>query len=192
MPTYSRTASAFQVASKTGGGTSWTNEGNILANDAAVATSAATTQYLVASSPNVNWLVGPPAEGDTATGNPTLTNLTVTIETASVNTGTGTMELYQDGNLVSSAKNYSPTYTLNAGGGSQTQTWSGGNDYWELTLTNVFSLDNISVRFKAQTSAAITCDYIAASFTISQEYTSGGGGSTRRRAVYVAKNNPDN
>jgi hypothetical protein len=192
MPTYSRTASAFQTASKTGGGTSWTNEGNILANDAAVATSAATTQYLEASSPNVNWLVGPPAEGDTATGNPTLTNLTVTIETASVNTGTGTMELYQDGNLVSSAKNYSPTYTLNAGGGSQTQTWSGGNDYWELTLTNVFSLDNISVRFKAQTSAAITCDYIAASFTISQEYTSGGGGSTRRRAVYVAKNNPDN
>jgi len=191
MPTYSRTASAFQTASKTGGGTNWTNEGNILANDAAVATSAGTTQYLVASSPNVNWLVGPPAEGETATGNPTLTNLTVTIETASVNTGTGTMELYQDGNLIS-AKEYPSTYTLNAGGGSQTQTWSGDNGYWELTLTNVFSLDNISVRFKAQTSSAITCDYIAASFTISQEYTSGGGGSTRRRAVYVAKNNPDN
>ena len=49
-----------------------------------------------------------------------------------------------------------------------------------------------SVRFKGATSSAITCDYIAASFTISQEYTSGGGGSTRRRAVYVAKNNPDN
>jgi hypothetical protein len=30
MPTYSRTASAFQVASKTGGGTSWTNEGNVI------------------------------------------------------------------------------------------------------------------------------------------------------------------
>jgi len=187
MPTYSRTASAFQTASKTGGGTSWTNEGNILANDAAVATSAGTTQYLVASSPNVNWLVGPPAEGETATGNPTLTDLTITVETSCISTGTGTMELYQDGNLVSTK-----TYTLNAGGGSQTQTWSGDNTYWGLTLTNVFSLDGISVRFKGATSSAITCDYIAASFTISQEYTSGGGGSTRRRAVYVAKNNPDN
>jgi len=186
MPTYSRTASAFQTASKTGGGTSWTNEGNILADDAAVATSAGTTQYLVASSPNVNWLVGPPAEGETATGNPTLTDLTITVETSCISTGTGTMELYQDGNLVSTK-----TYTLTSGG-SQTQTWSGDNTYWGLTLTNVFSLDGISVRFKGATGSAITCDYIAASFTISQEYTSGGGGSTRRRAVYIAKNNPDN
>jgi hypothetical protein len=187
MPTYSRTASAFQVASKTGGGTSWTNEGNILADDAGVATSAGATQYLVASSPNVNWLVGPPAEGDTFTGNPTLTNLTVTVETSSVSTGTGTMELYQNGSLVSTK-----TYTLNAGGGGQTQTWSGDDTYWGLTLTNVFSLDAISVQFRCGFSGARTCDYIAASFSISQEYTSGGGGSTRRRAVYVAKNNPDN
>ena len=186
MPTYTRTASAFQVASKTGGGTSWTNEGNILANDAAVATSAATTQYLVASSPNANWSVGPPAGGETATGSPTLADLTVTVETSSVSTGTGTMELYQDGSLVSTK-----TYTLTSGG-SQTQTWSGNDTYWGLTLTNVFSLDAISVRFKAATSAGITCDYIAASYSISQEYTSGGGGSARRRAVFVAKNNPDN
>ena len=185
MPTYTRTASAFQVASKTGGGTNWTNEGNILANDASVATSAATTQYLVASSPNVNWLVGPPAGGETATGSPTLTDLTVTVETSSVSTGTGTMELYQDGSLVSTK-----TYTLTSG--SQTQTWSGNDAYWGLTLTDVFSLDDISVRFKSATSSGITCDYIAASFSISQEYTSGGGGSARRRGVFVAKNNPDN
>jgi len=83
-------------------------EGNILANDASVATSAGTTQYLVASSPNVNWLVGPPAEGETATGNPTLTDLTVTVETSCIATGTGSMELYQDGNLITTK-----TYTLN-------------------------------------------------------------------------------
>ena len=183
MPTYTRTASAFQVASKTGGGTNWTNEGNILANDAAVATSAATTQYLVASSPNVNWLVGPPAGGETATGSPTLADLTITVETSSVSNGTGTMELYQNGSLVTTE-----TYTLTSGG-SQTQTWSGDDTYWGLTLTDVFSLDAISVQFKSATSSGITCDYIAASFSISQEYTSGGGGGSRRRAVYVAKMN---
>lgn len=187
MPTYTRTASAFQTASKTGAGTNWTNEGNILANDSTVATSSGTTQYLVASSPNVGWSVGPPADGETATGNPTLTDLTVTVETSCIATGTGSMELYQDGNLITTK-----TYTLNSGGGSQTQTWSGDNTYWGLTLTNVFSLDGISVRFKGATSSAITCDYIAASFSISQDYTSGGGGGTRRRAVYIAKNNPDN
>jgi hypothetical protein len=186
MPTYTRTASAFQVASKTGGGTSWTNEGNILADDAAVATSAGATQYLVASSPNVNWLVGPPADGETATGSPTLADLTITVETSSVSNGTGTMELYQNGSLVTTK-----TYTLTSGG-SQTQTWSGDDTYWGLTLTDVFSLDAISVQFRCGFSGARTCDYIAASFSISQEYTSGGGESARRRAVFVAKNNPDN
>ena len=185
MPTYTRTASAFQVASKTGGGTNWTNEGNILANDGSGATSATTTQYLVASSPNVNWLVGPPADGETETGSPTLADLTVTVETNSPSSGTGTMELYQNGSLVTTK-----TYTINTG--SQTQTWSGNDAYWGLTLTDVFSLDDISVRFKSATSSGITCDYIAASFSISQEYTSGGGESARRRAVFVAKNNPDN
>ena len=185
MPTYTRTASAFQVASKTGSGTNWTSEGNILADDGSVATSAGGTQYLVASSPNVNWLVGPPAGGETATGSPTLADLTVTVETSSVSTGTGTMELYQNGSLVTTK-----TYTLNSG--SQTQTWSGDATSWGLTLTDIFSLDAISVQFRCGFSGARTCDYIAASFSISQVYTSGGGGSARRRAVFVAKNNPDN
>jgi len=182
MPTYTRTASAFQVASKTGSGTNWTNEGNILANDGLVATSSAGTQYLVASSPNVNWLVGPPAGGETATGSPTLADLTITVETSSVSTGTGTMELYKNGSLVTTK-----TYSLISG--SQTQTWSGDATYWGLTLTDIFSLDTISVQFRCGFSGPRTCDYIAASFSISQEYTSGGGGGSRRRAVYVAKMN---
>ena len=50
MPTYTRSGSNFSVASKTGAGNNWTNEGNILADDATNASSAYATQYLVASS----------------------------------------------------------------------------------------------------------------------------------------------
>ena len=184
MPTYTRNGSNFGVASKTGTGNNWTNEGNILADDATNASSAYATQYLVASSPNENWLVGPPGGGETATGSPTMPGLTIEIQTSVIVGGTGTMELYQNGNLVSTK-----TYSLTGGGGSQTQTWTGDDIYWGLTLTDVFSLSAISVRFKASGgSGTVQCDCIGCSYTISQEYTSGGGGG-RRRAVYVAKMN---
>lgn len=184
MPTYTRYGSNFGAASKTGAGNNWTNEGNILADDAANASSAYATQYLIASSPNENWLVGPPGGGETATGNATLATLTIEIQTAVIVTGTGTMELYQDGSLVTTK-----TYTMNGGGSVQSQTWTGDNTYWGLTITDVFSLSAISVRFKAAGgSGTVQCDFIGCSYSISQEYTSGGGGS-RRRAVFVAKMN---
>lgn len=184
MPTYTRNGSNFGVASKTGTGNAWTNEGNILADDATNASSAYATQYLVASSPNENWLVGPPGGGETATGSPTMPGLTIEIQTSVIVGGTGTMELYQNGNLVSTK-----TYSLTGGGGSQTQTWTGDDIYWGLTLTDVFSLSAISVQFKASGgSGTVQCDFIGCSYTISQEYTSGGGGG-KRRAVYVAKMN---
>ncbi len=184
MPTYTRNGSNFGVASKTGTGNNWTNEGNILADDATNASSAYATQYLVASSPNENWLVGPPGGGETATGSPTMPGLTIEIQTSVIVGGTGTMELYQNGNLVSTK-----TYSLTGGGGSQTQTWTGDDIYWGLTLTDIFSLSAISVRFKASGgSGTVQCDFIGCSYTISQEYTSGGGGG-RRRAVYIAKMN---
>jgi hypothetical protein len=169
MPTYSRNGS---------------NEGNILADDATNASSAYATQYLIASSPNENWLVGPPGGGENATGNATLSSLIIEIQTAVIVGGTGTMELYQNGSLVTTK-----TYTLNGGGSSQSQTWTGDNTYWGLTITDIFSLSTISVRFKASGgSGTVQCDFIGCSYTISQEYTSGGGGG-RRRAVYVAKMN---
>jgi len=94
------------------------------------------------------------------------------------------MELYQNGSLVTTK-----TYTINGGGSSQSQTWTGNNTYWGLTITDIFSLSTISVRFKASGgSGTVQCDFIGCSYTISQEYTSGGGGG-RRRAVYVAKMN---
>ena len=183
MPTYTRSGSNFGAASKTGAGNNWTNEGNILADDATNASSAYATQYLVASSPNENWLVGPPGGGENATGNATLATLTIEIQTAVVVGGTGTMELYQNGSLVSTK-----TYSLTSGG-SQTQTWTGDSTYWGLTITDVFSLSAISVQFKAAGgSNTVQCDFIGCSYSISQEYTSAGGGS-RRRAVYVAKMN---
>ena len=40
MPTYTRSGSNFGAASKTGAGNNWTNEGNILADDATNASSA--------------------------------------------------------------------------------------------------------------------------------------------------------
>lgn len=180
MPTYTRSGSNFGSASKTGTGTPWTNEGNILADDAANASSAYNTQYLVASSPNENWLVGPPAGGETATGSPTLSSLTIEIQTAVIFNGTGTMELYQNGSLVTTK-----TYTLT---GTQTQTWTGDNTYWGLTLTDIFSVSTISVQFKATGgSNTVQCDFIGCSYQISQEYVSGGGGGGRRRAVFVAR-----
>ena len=183
MPTYTRSGSNFGAASKTGAGNNWTNEGNILADDATNASSAYATQYLDASSPNENWLVGPPGGGENATGNATLSTLTIEIQTAVVVGGTGTMELYQNGSLVSTK-----TYSLTSGG-SQTQTWTGDSTYWGLTITDVFSLSAISVQFKAAGgSNTVQCDFIGCSYSISQEYTSAGGGS-RRRAVYVAKMN---
>jgi hypothetical protein len=109
--------------------------------------------------------------------------LTIEIQTAVVVGGTGTMELYQNGSLVSTK-----TYSLTSGG-SQTQTWTGDSTYWGLTITDVFSLSAISVQFKASGgSNTVQCDFIGCSYSISQEYTSAGGGS-RRRAVYVAKMN---
>lgn len=183
MPTYTRSGSNFGSASKTGTGTNWTNEGNILADDASSATSSYNTQYLIASSPSENWLVGPPAGGETATGSPSLSNLSITIKTSVIVGGTGTMELYQNGTLVATK-----TYTMNGGGASQTQTFSGDNTYWGLTLTDVFSLSTISVQFKATGgSGVVTCQFIGCSYSISQSYTSSGGG--RRRAIYVAKMN---
>ena len=184
MPTYTRSGSNFSAASKTGAGNNWTNEGNILADDATNASSAYATQYLVASSPNENWLVGPPGGGENATGNATLATLTIEIQTAVVVGGTGTMELYQNGSLVTTK-----TYTMTGGGAVQSQTWTGDNTYWGLTITDVFSLSAISVQFKAAGgSNTVQCDFIGCSYSISQEYTSAGGGS-RRRAVYVAKMN---
>jgi hypothetical protein len=184
MPTYTRNGSNFGAASKTGTGNNWTNEGNILADDASNASSAYATQYLVASSPNESWLVGPPGGGENATGNATLSSLTIEIQTAVIVGGTGTMELYQNGSLVTTK-----TYTLNGGGGSQSQTWTGDNTYWGLTITDIFSLSTISVRFRATGgSGTVQCDFIGCSYTISQVYTSGGGGG-RRRAIYVAKMN---
>jgi hypothetical protein len=183
MPTYTRYGSNFQVASQTGAGNNWTNNTNILADDAANASSAYATRYLIASSPNADWLVGPPGDGETATGSATLATLTIEIQTAVVVGGTGTMELYQNGSLVSTK-----TYSLTSGG-SQTQTWTGDSTYWGLTITDVFSLSAISVQFKAAGgSNTVQCDFIGCSYSISQEYTSAGGGS-RRRAVYVAKMN---
>ena len=183
MPTYTRYGSNFQVASQTDAGNNWTNNTNILADDAANASSAYATRYLIASSPNENWLVGPPDGGETATGSATLAALTIEIQTAVVVGGTGTMELYQNGSLVSTK-----TYSLTSGG-SQTQTWTGDSTYWGLTITNVFSLSAISVQFKAAGgSNTVQCDFIGCSYSIGQEYTSAGGGS-RRRAVYVAKMN---
>jgi len=183
MPSYTRSGSNFGVASKTGTGNAWTNEGNVLADDASNASSAYATQYVVASSPNESWLVGPPAGGETATGSPSLSNLSVTIKTAVITGGTGTLELYQNGTLVTTK-----TYTMTGGGGAQTQTFSGDNAYWGLTLTDVFSLSTISVRFKASGgSGTVQCQFIGCSYSISQNYTSAGGG--RRRAVYVAKMN---
>lgn len=183
MPTYTRSGSNFGVASKTGTGNAWTNEGNILADDSSNASSAYNTQYVVASSPNENWLVGPPAGGETATGSPTLSSLAITLKTSVIFGGTGTMELYQNGSLVTTK-----TYSLTAGGGSQTQTFSGDNTYWGLTLTDVFSLSAISVQFKATGgSNTVQCQFIGCSYSISQSYTSSGGG--RRRAIYVAKMN---
>ena len=99
MPTYTRNGANFGAASKTGTGNAWTNEGNILADDATNASSAYATQYLVASSPNENWLVGPPGGGENATGNATLATLTIEVQTAVIVGGTGTMELYQNGSL---------------------------------------------------------------------------------------------
>ena len=184
MPTYTRFGSNFGAASKTGTGNNWTNEGNILADDATNASSAYATQYLVASSPNENWLVGPPGGGENATGNATLATLTIEVQTAVIVGGTGTMELYQNGSLVTTK-----TYTMTGGGSVQSQTWTGDNTYWGLTITDIFSLSTISVRFKASGgSGTVQCDFIGCSYTISQEYTSGGGGG-RRRAVYVAKMN---
>ena len=184
MPTYTRNGSNFGAASKTGTGNNWTNEGNILADDATNASSAYATQYLIASSPNENWLVGSPGGGENATGNATLSSLTIEIQTAVIVGGTGTMELYQNGSLVTTK-----TYTLNGGGGSQSQTWTGDNTYWGLTITDIFSLSTISVRFRATGgSGTVQCDFIGCTYTISQVYTSGGGGG-RRRAVYVAKMN---
>ena len=183
MPTYTRIGSNFQVASQTGAGNNWTNNTNILADDATNASSAYATRYLIASSPNENWFVGPPEGGETATGSATLATLTIEIQTAVVVGGTGTMELYQNGSLVSTK-----TYSLTSGG-SQTQTWTGDSTYWGLTITDVFSLSAISVQFKAAGgSNTVQCDFIGCSYSISQEYTSAGGGS-RRRAVYVAKMN---
>ena len=184
MPTYTRSATVFTVASESGSNTLWTNENNALADDASNASSAYPTNYLITSSPSVSWTVGPPAGGETATGSPTLSDLTITVKSSVIFNGTGTMELYQDATLVSTK-----TYSLS---GSQTQTWSGDNTYWGLTLTNIFSMDNISVQWKASGgNNTVQVNFIGASFSISQDYTSGGGGGERRRAVFVAKNNPD-
>lgn len=183
MPSYTRSGTNFGAASKSGTGNAWTNEGNVLADDSSNASSAYTTQYVIASSPSETWLVGPPAGGETATGSPTLSNLSITIKTSVITGGTGTMELYQNGSLVTTK-----TYSLTGGGGSQTQTFSGDNAYWGLTLTDIFSLSTISVQFKASGgSGTVQCQFIGCSYSISQNYTSASGG--RRRAVYVAKMN---